>query len=205
MLKYIKTNLIVNRLSILTLFTSPIIMLLLILLLNKTEEGISGIENIFLALTVVFSLQLITSDLKYSNFLLSLPTSRKTFVVSKYILFLLYTIIVFTIFALETSLLYSLFNVNLNYSIVYENLLLILSTVLIISALLIPINIFLSKKENRFIVALNVFIPMMLPVIAIDLFSYLNYLILITILIVSIIINLFSYISTKHLFQKYSL
>lgn len=205
MLSFLKSNLVFNKINILTLFVSPIIMVLGIVLLNKNYESLDGIETIFLSLSLVLSLSLITGDLKYSYFTLSLPTNRKLFILSKYILLFLYGVILLLLIILESYFLFNLFGFTLSYTIIFQNILLIVSIILTISSLFIPLNIFFLNKENRFIMGLNIFIPMMLPVIIINNFSSINHFLSIIIFLFTIIINIISYVLTKHFFKNYNM
>lgn len=205
MLSFLKSNLVFNKINILTLFVSPIIMILGMILLNKDAGSLDGIETIFLSLSLVLSLSLITGDLKYSYFILSLPTNRKKFILSKYILLFLYSIVLLILIIFESYFLFNLFGFTLSYTIIFQNILLIVSIILTISSLFIPLNIFFLNKESRIIIALNIFIPMMFPVIIIDIFSSINHFLVIITFLFAIIVNIISYILTKNFFKNYSI
>lgn len=205
MLKFIKSNLILNKFNIIILFLTPILIISGMVVLDTVEKNLEGIETIFLSLTITFSVLLITSDLKYSDFLLSLPTNRKKFVFYKYSSFFIYNITLFILLSLEAFYFFTLFNITLTYNIILQNIFLIISCILVISSLLIPINLFFFKQDNRAIMALNIFIPMLLPAIILNKVHLLNSYLVIIILLSTIVLNTISYIATIFFFKNYSI
>ena len=187
-------------------------------ILFGASDGYLNSSYVNLPISVLMGFYICTTDIAYSNLILSLPTSRKKYLMYKYILFICFSVIFLSIVSLESYIISSIFNLKALASIfdggIFISFICILSSFTLAASILIPLNLFLGlkgkklQKESQFItlIIVMVFTSLCIEGLKYMLLNSLNPLLIgILILLISLIVSIISFKITLIFFKKIDL
>lgn len=187
-------------------------------ILFGSSDGYLNSSYVNLPISVLMGFFICTTDIAYSNIILSLPTSRKKYLMYKYILFICFSVIFLSIVSLESYIVGSIFNLKALSSVFSEGLFIsfisILSSFTLAASIAIPLNLFLGLKGKRFqrashfitLIIVMMFISLCMEGLKyISLNSFNPILIGILILLICLFISIISFKITLIFFKKIDL
>lgn len=170
------------------------------------------IDILIISVIMLLAVNVATADVMYSQFILSLPVNRKRFIISKYLFFMVFSIVLTIIANLEITLL-RMFNSGNVVISMFQNSpikegLNIISLFLIVCSVSVPLGIFLggkSKKIYTFIITFSVvaFSGILSELINLFTSSFgIGYTSNLLLLLASIILSIVSMIVTVKIYEK---